>query len=132
MFRNSIVRTVFMRFYAASLKRPRLKSAQSAFDFDDARYRFSVPLAAPFVALTAAIAVIVRHKSPHTLSAHAAAIIVCVSLVAAGSRFSFFLADFIQNCPRHQRLLHELSSLSVIVKFLRRYFFGFASLHIAF
>jgi hypothetical protein len=73
---------MFLRFYAASLKRPWIKSPQSA--FDDARYRFSVPLAAPFVALTAALSVVVRRTSPETVSARAAVIIICVSLVAAG------------------------------------------------
>jgi small neutral amino acid transporter SnatA (MarC family) len=73
---------MFLRFYAASLKRPWIKSPQSA--FDDARYRFSVPLAAPFVALNAALSVVVRHTSPATVSARAAAVIICVSLVAAG------------------------------------------------
>jgi hypothetical protein len=82
MLRSLILRTLFLRYYAASLKRPWIKSPLSA--FDDARYRFSVPLAAPLVALTAVLSVVVRHTSPDALSARAAAIIICVSLVAAG------------------------------------------------
>jgi hypothetical protein len=82
MLLSRTLRTVFRRFYAASLNRPWIKSPESA--FDDARYRLSVPLAAPFVALTAVLVVVVRQTSPDALSARAAAIIVCVSLVAAG------------------------------------------------
>ena len=82
MLRNPILRAVFLRFYAASLKRSWIKSSESA--FDDARYRFSVLLGAPFVALTAILSVVVRHTSPNTLSAREAATIICISLVAAG------------------------------------------------
>ena len=82
MRRSPILRTVFLRFYAASLKRPWIRNPQSA--FDDARYRFSVPLAAPFVALTAIRSVVERRMRPDALSARTAAIVICVSLVSAG------------------------------------------------
>jgi hypothetical protein len=77
-----IIEAMFLKFYSASLKRPWLKSAESA--FSDARYRLSVPLAAPFVALTAGVVVMCRRISPTPLSRQNAAILICLSLVAAG------------------------------------------------
>jgi hypothetical protein len=81
MFERTI-RLMFLRFYSTSLKRPWLKGTNSA--FADARYRFSVPLAAPFVAIVATLAVACRRVSPSSLSRQAAALLICITLVVAG------------------------------------------------
>jgi hypothetical protein len=80
--RCGLIEAMFLRFYATSLKRPWLTNAESA--FTDARYRISVPLAAPAVALIATLVVICRRISPTILSRQNAALIICLSLIAAG------------------------------------------------
>lgn len=79
---GAIVRTIFLRFYAASLNRPWIKSPRAA--FNDARYRLSVPLAAPFVAASGVAVVELRRFAPMMLSHRTRCVLICGSLVLAG------------------------------------------------
>lgn len=77
-----ILRSMFLRCYATSLKRPWLSGAQSA--FDDARYRLSILLAAPFVVLVAVTALIVKKVNPTLLPGRAAAYLIGFGLILGG------------------------------------------------
>lgn len=77
-----ILRSMFLRCYATSLGRSWLKSSKSA--FDDARYRLSIPLAAPFVALMAVVVLVVRTVDQSLFSSRTAALFICLSLVIGG------------------------------------------------
>jgi hypothetical protein len=93
---------MFLRCYATSLKRPWLKSAKSA--FDDARYRLSVPLAAPFVVLMAAVVLIVKTVNPLLLSSRTAALLICFSLIAGGVGVYVILGRFFESYSKNSEV----------------------------
>lgn len=78
----SAFKAMFLRCYATSLRRPWLKDAESA--FNDARYRLSIPVAAPFVVVIAAATLIARRVNPALQSSRMAAVIICSGLVLIG------------------------------------------------
>jgi hypothetical protein len=100
-----VIRAVFLRAYATSLRRPWIKGADSA--FRDARYRLSVPFAAPIVALVAMLIVIFRRVSPATLSRKYAALIVCFTLLAAGGGSFITLGKVFDNYLKTPELALE-------------------------
>lgn len=93
---KAILRAMFLRCYATSLGRPWLKSAGSA--FDDARYRLSIPLAAPFVVLVAVVTLIVRSVNPAVLSGRMAALLICFSLILGGLGTYLVLGRLFKSC----------------------------------
>lgn len=93
---HTILRSIFLRCYATSLGRPWLKDAKSA--FDDARYRLSIPLAAPFVVLIAVVVLVVRTIDPSLFSSRTAALFICSSLVIGGIGAYLMLGRYFGSC----------------------------------
>jgi hypothetical protein len=101
---------MFLRAYAASLSRPWLKNSESA--FDDARYRLSIPLAAPFVAMMALLVLILRQIIPSILSRRAAALLICGSLIFVGVVVYVALGRFFKRYTEQPELARRLARSS--------------------